>query len=146
MGVSRKVLVDAVLARLGTVTNATGWLMKPDGPVPVKDGTDGIVGPHWLLYPSPGTPGPELDLGDTVVDVDMVLQVTCVTGDPDDLPPLITRIDDALYRWTPTITGLVCGPLRPPPGYDPGPAREDISVKPSRFWVPLQYVLPATAT
>lgn len=145
MGVSRKALVDAVVARLGGVTNATGWLMKPDGPVPTKQDSDGIVVPHWILYPSPGTPGAELDLQDTVVDLDMVLQVTCVTGDADDLPALVTRIDDALYRWTPTITGLICGALRPPPGYDPGPAREDISVKPSRFWVPLQYVVTATA-
>lgn len=146
MVVSRKALIDVVLARLNTVANATGWLMKPDGPVSTKSGTTGVVQPHWILYPSAGTPGPELDLGDTVVDLDQVLQVTCVTGDPEDLAALVTRVDAALYRWTPTVAGLVCGPLRPPPGFDPGPAREGTAVKPSRFWVPLQYVLSATAT
>jgi hypothetical protein len=56
-----------------------------------------------------------------------------------DVYALATRIDDALFRWAPEIENYLCGRCEPPLGFDPGPVRKDESVKPHRFWLPLQY-------
>jgi hypothetical protein len=145
VAITRKTLVDAVMTRLDTVTNAVGWLGEPDTPLPLL-GDGRTVGPHWVLYPSPGTPTDELDLADTVIDLDWLFQVTCVAGDPMDLLPLVGRVDAALYRWRPTIEGVTTGAFRPPSGFDPGQMRVDDSVTPHRFYLPMQYRCIVSAT
>jgi hypothetical protein len=63
-----------------------------------------------------------------------------------DLLPLVGRVDAALYRWAPTIEGVVTGVFRPPVGFDPGPMRVDDTLTPHRFYLPLQYRCIVTAT
>lgn len=142
MSISRKALSDAVKARAATITNCTVYLGEPTN-VPA---TNGFVVPHVALYPGTGTPSDEQNQADTSEDLDWLLQVTVVAGYVDDLMALLTRVDAAFYRWTPTVTGLVSGPLRPPLGYEPGPVRFDRDVTPHRPWLPLQYATRITTT
>lgn len=143
--ISRKALADAVMARLGTVTNVVVYQGEAVN-VPVMSASDSHVKPYVVLYASPGTPTIEQDVADTAVDLDWLFQITCAAGYPDDLHALVTRVDAALYRWTPTITGVVCGPCKPPPGFDPGPMGLDRDVTPHRPYMPLQYRCTVTAT
>jgi hypothetical protein len=140
--ISRKALSDAVKARAATITNCVVYLGEPTN-VP---NTSGFTVPHIALYPGTGTPSVEQDIADTAVDLDWLLQITVAGGYVDDVLALATRVDAAFYRWTPTVTGLVCGPLKPPAGYDPGPVRFDRDVTPHRPFLPLQYTTRITAT
>lgn len=146
MSIDRRALAAAVKARLDTVTNATHWLGEPTDPLPTIAGSDGRVQPYTILWAGAGTPTLEQDAADTAVDLDWLIQVTCAGGYVDDVLALVTRVDAALYRWAPTVDGLVCGPLRPPTGFDPGPVRLDRDVTPHRPFVPLQYRSTITAT
>lgn len=150
----RRALALAVATRLVGVTHATGYLGQigaknglpsvadtPDKP-PTKSATDLRVAPYFILEPGVGRPGDEVDLGDTLVDLDQPLTVRAAAGDIEDLLALIDRIDARLFRWAPTVDGVVCAPLRLPPGYTP-PLLLDQSVTPARHYSPLQYVLHA---
>lgn len=152
--ISRRDLARAVGTRLLDVTNATGYYGQigaknaltegdaaPATP-PTKSATDLRVAPYFILEPGVGRPGDEVDMGDTLVDIDQPITVRAAAGDVDDLLALIERIDACLFRWAPTVDGLQCGPLRYPPGYEP-PLLPDMTVQPSRLFSPLQYVLRA---
>lgn len=149
---SRRAVANAIAARLAGVTNATGYygqvgrlLNGTLGPDPQpKSATDQRVQPYFVLYPSGGAPGPDPDLGDGNRDMTQNHQVTAAAGDIEDLLALVDRIVDRLYLWTPTVTGLVLGPLRFPPGYVPGPVLADKNFTPNRLYVPLLYQLTAT--
>lgn len=152
--VSRRLLFAAIAEQLGTVTNATGYYGQVgrglDGdlipePQP-KSSTDLRVQPYFVLFPGPGTDGPDTDLGDCAVDGTFSLQVTVAGGDIDDVLALVDRVTTALRRWTPTVSGLVCGPLRYPDGYSPGPVLVDREQTPPRLYVPLPFQLTATAS
>jgi hypothetical protein len=138
--VTRRLITDAVLARLQTLTGVAVYRGEVvDHPPALANDPDGRVGPYVILYPFGGTPGPEVDLGDTTVDLVYSCQVTCAAGYSTDCEYLTDRVHPLLFRWAPTVTGLVCGPLRPPPGFDPGPVRRDDQPLPPRFYVPLQF-------
>ena len=155
MTIPRRLVADRVAARLATVTNAVGYFGQVgrglDGelggdPAP-KSKADLRVRPYFVLFPGGGSPGSEEDLADTYVDLEILFRISAVAGDMDDLLALIDRIDQCLRRWAPspiaTESGLViCGPLRPPPGYDP-PVMTTENYTPPRHWIPLQYVLTA---
>lgn len=144
-GISRYLLLQAIKTRLETaVTNCEVYLGEPTD-VPRIGSTQYVV-PHAALYPSPGTPSDEQDVADTATDLDWLFQVTLAAGFVNDLTALVTRVDDVLYRWTPAVPGLVCGPVKPPPGFDPGPLRFDRDVTPHRPYLPLQYGTRVTAT
>jgi hypothetical protein len=142
--VNRKPILDALVAQLNTVANATGFTAEPVDP-PVMN-TQGHVAPYWVLHVGIGGPTSEQDLGESVIDLDVWLQVTCVGAFPDDVTALASRVDEALYRWIPSITGLVNGPLKPPTGFTPGPPLVDADVTPHRLFVPLQYAFTTTST
>lgn len=139
--VSRLTLIKAVEDRLAnlpvTSPPTRGYLSKPVD-VPELDSA-GHVQRYWVLHPFFGLPGSEHDLADTVIDLDWTFQITVAAGFPRDAYALATRIDELVYRWAPDIEGYECGRCQPPPGYDPGNARPDDSVKPTRFFLPLQY-------
>lgn len=155
---SRRLLANAVAARLADLTPATigyygaigrpltspapaGWVADP----PPKSQADQRVQPYFVLYPGGGTDGPDPNIADQVTDLTAPFQVTAAAGDIEDLLALIDRIDARLNRWIPAVTGLVCGPLRPPPGFNPGPTPlVDKQYAPNRLYVPLQYQLTAT--
>jgi hypothetical protein len=143
--IDRAALTAAAKARLDTVPGATKWLGEPHLPLPLLPNSEGRVKPYAILWPSAGTPGPEDDLGDTVVDLDWLIQITCAGGLIADVQALVTRVDEAFYRWTPALEGLTCGPFKPPSGYDPGPVRMDVTITPNRPFLPLQYRTTITA-
>lgn len=135
--------VAAVEARLRqglpvTTPETKGYIDEP-ADVPRLDPATGRVQRYWVLHPFFGRPADEQDLAETGVDRDWTLQVTVAAGFKRDCLALATLVDDLLYRWAPVVAGHTAGELRPPPGFDPGPARVDESVNPSRFWLPLQY-------
>ncbi|GEP38887.1 hypothetical protein NPS01_25500 [Nocardioides psychrotolerans] len=153
--ISRRLVAVAVATRLVGVTNATGYVGKvsalsglpgvtgtPDSP-PVKSASDARVKPYFVLFPGAGTPGPETDLGDSVVDLDLPFQLTVAGGDLYDVLALADRVHAALHRWAPVVDGHQCGPLRVPPGYAPGVVLTDRDFTPHRLYTPLQYQLTA---
>jgi hypothetical protein len=158
--IDRRQLAVAVATRLAGVTNATGYFGQigaqnglpgvsdtPAAP-PVKvPGEDLRVTPYFIVEPGAGRHGDEADLADAYVDLDQPFTIRAAAGDIEDLLALINRIDDRLWRWSPGVLDgpdgpVVCGPLRPPPGFDP-PILPDSSVQPPRMFSPLQYVLHA---
>jgi hypothetical protein len=144
--VDRRLITDAVFAQLETLTGVTAYRGEvPDHPPALTGDPDGRVAAYVVLYPFGGTPGPEVDLGDTAVDLVYTCQVTCAAGYPTDCEYLVDRVHPLLYRWAPAVAGLVCGPLRPPAGFDPGPVRRDDQPSPPRFYVPLQFRSLVTA-
>lgn len=133
----QQLVTDAVIARLAT----TGFIVyraEVATTVPVQPAT-GRIAPYLVAYPFGKAGGPDPDLGDSTNDLTYTVQVTCVAGFSADTEYVVDQVNGILNRWTPTVTGMVCGTLRPPPGYDPGPVRPDYTVTPPRFWVPLQY-------
>lgn len=156
--VSRRLLFGAIATRLITVTNAIGYYGQigrpltspaPDGwaaDPPPKSDTDLRVKPYFILFPGPGTDGPDTDLGDCAVDGLFSLQVTVAGGDIEDVLALVDRVSTALRRWAPAVSGLVCGPLRYPDGYSPGPVLVDREQTPPRLYVPLPFQLTVTAS
>lgn len=151
MTISLRPLVAAIVARGATISNAAPYLSEPIN-VPLKldgDGdpnTDGLVVPYFVIHPFVGTRDLEVNLADTSEDMSWPFQVTVASSDPEDVLPLVDRVMAAYYRWTPAVAGLVCGPCKPPPGYEPGPPRPDRDYTPHRFFVPLQFVTTITAT
>lgn len=144
--ISVRTLVAAVTTRLeAAVSNAHQYVSEADD-VPTITGSDGRVVPYYVVHPSLGSLDGELDLADTITAVDWPVQVTCAAGYAHpDLSALVDRVHAAMYRWEMAVPGLVCGPFRPPPGYQ-APFLLDRDVIPHRPYVPLQYVAPITAT
>lgn len=154
--IRRKVLADLAEAHLktltgvavyrGEITASTDTVHHP--PVLTAPGgapdPSGRVAPYAVLYTGAGTRGLDHDVADAHDDLDWSFQVTCAAGYETDCGYLIDRVDGLFYRWAPTVPGLAFGRAKPPLGYDPGPIRRDETVTPVRFWVPLQYRLPAT--
>lgn len=149
--VSRRTLVAAIAERLEQVTNATGYYGQVgrrldgtlgDDPAP-KSPTDPRVAPYFVLYPGTGTPGPDEALGDCHQDITATVLVTAVAGDVDDLLGLVDRIHNVLHLWAPTVPGVVCGRLKPLPGYEAAQL-VDHQVQPPRLFVPLRYQFAAT--
>lgn len=138
-----QLLTDAVLIRLRTLTNVAVYRSEVVDVPPLLPGSD-RVGPYIVLYPFPANPGPGGDLAGVSDDLDYTCQVTCAAGFSADCEYLVDRTHTLMYRWTPTVAGIVLGQFIPPPGYDPGPVRIDRTIAPPRFSVPLQYRLTAT--
>jgi hypothetical protein len=139
-----QLITDVVLTQLRTLTGVAVYRSEVEDNPPRLPDSD-RVGPYAVLYPFPGNPGPGGDLAGTADDLDYTFQVTCAAGFSADCEALVDRVTHLLFRWTPTVAGIVLGQLLPPPGYDPGPVRIDRTIAPPRFSVPLQYRLIATA-
>lgn len=140
--------IAAVEARLAyelpeTDPATMGYLSEPVD-VPKLD-TDGHVQRYWVLHPFGNVPNlDQQDLAETAVNSIWGFQATVAASYPRDVYALATRIDDALFRWAPSVEGYACSRCEPPLGFDPGPARKDESVKPHRYWLPLQYRIHIT--
>lgn len=134
----------AVMARLGTVSNATGFEGEAVN-VPLIPGGDGRAKPYWVYRPGAGDPAVEPDLGDCAVELAWSMSLTCAAGTVEDLLHLVDRVNTALYRWIPTVAGYVCGPLRPPPGFRTS-VQLDRSTTPHRPFMVLEFGSIITAT
>lgn len=144
--IDRKALADAVAARLrDELPDVTGFQGEAVD-VPLAPDGDGRALPYWVLHVSPGGPTDQQDLGDTVIDLDWSFQITCAAGEEADVQALMSDVDAVIYRWRPTVDGLVCGPCKPPFGFTGIPIQRDRSVTPHRPFVPLQYVTTITAS
>lgn len=149
-GIARLPLLFAFAARLDAIGGLGVYRAEVPGKPPVKvtdsaPDASGRVAPYVVIYPSPGTPtrGGH-DLADSHEDLDWLVQLIVAAGYLEDLLHAVDRIDAQLHMWAPTISGISCNGLRPPPGYDPGPSRRNDAVDPPRHWLPLQYRLTAT--
>lgn len=153
-GIRRKILLDLVETRLGLlpgVPDVTVFVGEvPDKPpvltTPAGPDASGRVAPYVALFGFTGNPVIEADVGDCNTELDWPFQVTCAAAYEADCLHLVDRVYDQLYRWTPVLAGHSFGRVKPPPGFDPGPARPDTQVKPIRFFVPLQWRLPVTTS
>jgi hypothetical protein len=138
-------LTTVVDDRLKTLTGVTVYRGEvPDQPPKLEDGS-GRVAPYVVHYPFPGKPGPGGDLAGESDDLEYTTQVSCAAGYVQDCEYLVDRVHQLMFRWTPSVAGVVLGQFVPPPGYDPGPVRVDRTISPPRSSLPLQYRLVATA-
>jgi hypothetical protein len=135
---------DAVEARLNTLTGVTVYRSEVATTPPTVANSGGRVAPYVVLYPAATTPTDDLDLADTTSDCSYAMQLTCVAGYSPDCEYLVDRVQALIFRWAPTVAGVAFASFRPPVGYQSGPVRRDQDVSPPRFWVPLQFVIPAT--
>lgn len=147
--VPRKTLGDLAEARLKTLSGVTVYRGEVPGEPPViqsggRPDASGRVAPYVVLWPGAGRPSAEQDAADSRADLEWPFQLTCVAGYSADCERLVDRVDALIYRWAPTLAGFGFGSCKPPLGFDPGPIRKDEQVKPPRFYLPLQYVLPVT--
>lgn len=159
MPISRRLVANAVAARLVDVTNAVGYYGQigrllpgapadtPTEPQP-KSANDARVKPYFVLYPGAGGQGPDPDAADQAVDLTQAFRVTAAAGDIEDLLALVDRIEARLLRWTPVLAGVTdvhVGYLRRPPGVpNTPPVLTDTQHSPVRLYTPLQYQLTAT--
>lgn len=154
---SRRLLGDAAATRLGTVPGTPvikvyrGEIRNPDGTTdpPLTQSGAGPdparrVAPYVVLYSGVGSPDLEPDLEGGNVDLSWPVHLIVGAGFEPDLLNTVDRIHAWVHGWQPIVAGLVCGQLRPPSGFDPGPPRHNTQVSPSRWWTPLQYVVPVT--
>lgn len=158
--ISRRLLANAVAARLLGVTNATGYYgqmgrLLPGAPAdtPVdpqpKSPTDPRVRPYFVLYPGAGGQGPDPDAADRAVDLTQPFRITAAAGDVEDLLALVDRLEARLLHWIPDLgaagEGIHFGYLRRPPGVpDTAAVLTDTQHTPHRLYTPLQYQLTAT--
>lgn len=149
---SRRQLYGVVAAQLATVPNALGYygqIGRPlvDGPAvpdpPPKSPTDPRVQPYLILFPGAGTDGPDIPVCGAGEDVSLDFRVQTVGGDIEDALDLADRVDAVLLGWVPALAGVVCGPVRRLPGSRP-PLLTDVTVRPERLYLPLQYAFTAT--
>lgn len=164
--ISRRLLANAVAARLVGVTNASGYYGQigrplpgqqlvsgggtvPDDP-PAKAAQDPRVAPYFVFYPGAGGAGPDPDAGDGAIDLTQPFQINAAAGDIEDLLALVDRIDARLHRWTPVLEspagdGVFVGYLQRPFGAPTTlPILTDTQFSPHRLYTPLQYQLTAT--
>lgn len=145
--VKARLITDAVIAELKTLPglgDANIFRAEvPEQPPRMVDSPR--VGRYVVVYPFPGAYGPGDDLADSSDDIDYGVQVTCAAGFTTDCEALVDDVKGALYGFIPVVENLVMGPLKPPPGYDPGPIRVDRTITPPRSSLPLQYRAVGTA-
>lgn len=126
-----------VLDLLRAGNTATSRLDVFDGEVKAVMDGDGRAHPYAVLWASPGRHDPlEERLTGTGGDHVWTFQVTAAGGD-------VARCRRAVTR---TLTALLGKRLVPDGGrvrldFDPGPEREDRDVTPSRWFVPLSFVV-----
>jgi len=129
---------DRLTDQLPVTTPLTkGYLSEPVDVPLLADKTH--VQRYWVLHPWGGNPEVDPDLAEQSVELAWGFQLTVAAAYAPDAYDLMIRARAALFRWRPVVEGYACGPLTPPPGYDPGPVRPDTDFTPHRFWVPLQY-------
>jgi hypothetical protein len=134
--------IEAVETRLkgGLPTTSPptkGYLSEPvDVP---RLGGSGHVQRYWVLHPFAGTSVTDQDFAGISVDIDWTFQLTLAAGYSRDVYALVDLVRSLFHRWAPEVEGYVCGELRPPPGFDPGPVRLDRDVEPYRPYLPLQF-------
>lgn len=141
----QQLVSDAVQARLGGLGASVDVFRGEVDTSPTVVPENGRVQSYIVLYPFGRAAGPDGDLGDQATDLTYTCQIQCVAGFETDCEYLVDQVDGLMNRWTPAVAGLVFGRFKPPVGYDPGPVRRDDTVKPVRFWVPLQYRITVTS-
>lgn len=141
--ITSRPITDAVMARLATLSGINWYRSEVEDNPPRLPNSERVA-PYGVVYPFPANPGPGGDLAGLADDLDYTFQVTVAAGFSSDCEFAADRVHNYLYRWAPTVTGIVVGQFVPPPGYDPGPVRIDRTIAPPRFSVPLQYRLTAT--
>lgn len=144
---ARQPILDALVARLETLNDPTpGRLTVYRGELPGMPPLDntGRVAPYATVFGGAGRLDPNPSLEPTPADHLWSGQITFTAGHEDVLLGLLDDVVPLLHLWSPTIDGLDCGHMRPPPGYDPGPARRDDKARPPRFYTPTLWQLHVT--
>ena len=153
----RGLLTRTLVARLEEIQHLTVYLRRvgfvldaaAEIPPPTISPDDMRVRPYAVIYPSPGSDGPDERLDQTLTGIVWRPQVTLVAGDETALDLVVDAVTQRLDSWRPTFSAphddIEVGRLRKPPGFDPGPSRRDDDIAPARYWTPLQYVLPVYA-
>lgn len=129
--------IEQATAAVLTLLQATTGLDVFDGEVKARMDSDGKAHPYAVLWASPGRDDPaetrETGTGRALV---WTFQVTAAGGD-------VARCRRATQR---TLDALLGKRLFPAGGrialdFDPGPERQDRSVTPARWFVPLPFVV-----
>lgn len=129
-------LAAAVKARLDGATGLTVYETAVTGTPPRDAG--GKIRSYAVLHPGGGdttrhsldaAPGPVL----------WPFTVMCVGGDHDYLLGAVDAVRGRLEGFVLTVANTSCGPIQPPPGFQPPPAKPDHDENPTRLWLPLLF-------
>lgn len=140
--ISIEPLVQAVVAHLAAANTAAARVDVFDGVVQATMDSDGRAHPYVAVYPTPG----QADRMPLAPRSDALLwsfQTTCAGGDPTRAIRAIDRVRDRLDGHRLVVDNVLVGVIREPEFYSAGPLREDVSIKPTRWWAPLQWELYA---
>lgn len=138
--VSRRTLGEQLQAKLAPIPNLSIYPGEVEKTPPTISADDLRVKPYIVLHPSPGYPSLDVRLDGTHVGLTWGFQITCVSGISFDVLSIVDVVDAALDGWRPDPS---MGRCRLNPDVDPGPVRSDIGQTPTRFWIPLLYVIHA---
>lgn len=153
IAISRKQLADQVEQRLrDNLTNASVYRGEvPEKPPVIQTAgapdPSGRIAPYVVLFTGAGNPRIEASLNGSERELDWSFATNCVAGYDEDCGRLVDRVHDLLYHWEPVIEGHAFGWVEPPPGFDPGPVRQQIFTGlPPRFFLPMQWRLAVTTS
>lgn len=142
--VSRLALAQLVETRLDAIPLLTVYVGEVTGTPETIPGQPGRVKPYAVLFSGDGSPIDEAPLtADTTGTLTWPFTVTCAAGHHTDALAAIDAVHGQLDGWFPVLAGYQFGPVGTPPGFDAGPVRRDTTVEPSRFFLPLAFVVAA---
>lgn len=154
-----RLLARAVGARLAGVESATGYYAQIGRPLPTvewpkddpqrlgplqKSTTDQRVRPYFLYTPAVQGPGPDPTVSGCDTGTVLRFTITAVGGEIDDLIAVVDRIESRLHRWTPVVSGHICGHVTHPLGYQPSTVITDRDVTPHRLFTAIPFEVAAT--
>lgn len=146
----RRILGDAVMARLGTIANLSTYRGEVPATPPTISTDDLRVKPYAVFYPTGGLPGFDPRLGGDSNGLSWKFQITCVSGRESDVEQLVDVVANKFELWT-LVPNLDVMPAdlrfigRCRQINDPPPAQRDDAPTPARFWSALLYEIPLTA-
>lgn len=140
MPITRKTLIDDVVANANTIPNVTVYNGGITSTPPTISADDLRVRPYVVAYAGAGRPGFDQRLAGNDTGLAWGFQLKCVTGRPEDLDPLIDAVTARFQLWRPTA-GTSRELTRARQVNDPPPAQEDEAETPPRFWTALVYQL-----
>lgn len=145
----RFAITAAVEARLRAVPGLTVYVGEVPGDVTVQPNSGGRVEPYAVIFPSAGRPNVTANLEASLEgggDFLWTGQITFTAGYVADLMDTLDQAIPLLHLWSPDVPGLSCGLMRPPIGFDSGPARRNDTALPPRHSTPTLWQLHVTST
>lgn len=139
---SVRLLTEAVEALLGTAPAGLTTYTSVVDPAPPVDAA-GVLTAYAVLHPGAGNDRPN-NLAMAVGQLAWSFQVTCSGGDASYCDWAVDTVRGLVTGKTLSVEGTKVGLMLPPLGFSP-PILTNLTVKPPRQYVPLQYQVLSVA-